>query len=180
MLKTQKDSITTTQKTVALLKTLVQQLVHNIHPLRLSERAAMAATANQSRIEGFGGGVSSQIKAEFIMEYCKRKFLDMNIPTTRHNLHATIMIFDHGSDAARFPKSFKEDKVKHQDKGLFASPELPKCVQESQQPLVNPRHALDWPSYTMDRKTIKINWDKKIIHLQSTTMRPRTRKVNSL
>ena len=104
------------------------------------------------------------------MEYCKRKFLDMNIPTTRHNLHATIMIFDHGSDAARFPKSFKEDKVKHQDKGLFASPELPKCVQESQQPLVNPRHALDWPSYTMDRKTIKINWDKKIIHRQSTTM----------
>ena len=100
------------------------------------------------------------------------------MPTVRHTPYAVVLSFDHASDAAKFAVGFNEDKAKHQDKVLIARPELPIFVQESQRPLVHARHCLYQASSVEERKTIKVDWEKKILYRQNTPIATQDYKGN--
>ena len=169
-LNKQKTGLEAAQAALSKFDTAIQYMMSNSHPLRAAEKAAMAATAHMTRISGFGGGVTEKTKADFLLDFCKQKFPALAVPTIRHTPYAVVLSFDHASDAAKFAVGFNEDKAKHQDKVLIARPELPIFVQESQRPLVHARHCLYQASSVEERKTIKVDWDKKIIYRQNTSI----------
>ena len=166
----QDDGFAAAQRAVAKMDTAIKHLMSNNHPLWAAEKAAMTATAHMLRISGFGGDVAEKTKADFLLDYCKQKFPKLKASTVRQTPYAVVLSFDHASDAAKFAVGFNEDKVKHQDRVLIARPELPIFVQESQRPLVHARHCLYQASSPEERKTIKVDWDKKIIYRQNTSI----------
>lgn len=110
------------------LQAQVENCVNNVHPIYLSERAAMISTAAQTRISGFKEG---QDGTKFIQEYVKSKLPNLGkISVTKNGPGTYVTSFASAEDAKKAAKAFRSDH--HQ---LSVRPQLPPVVLESQGPL---------------------------------------------
>ena len=98
----------------------------NTHPIYLAERAAMLATAEQTRISG----VKEQDGEKFLKDYMKTKFPNSSKISVTKSGPAFVATFASADEAKKVAKALKQD---HKD--LLVRPQLPPLVLESQGPL---------------------------------------------
>lgn len=148
------------------LQTQVEACVNNVHPIYLAERAAMLATAEQTRVGGFKEGDNGE---KFLQDYVKSKFPSFGKLSVSKNGPGTyVATFQKPEEAKSVAKSLRNDH-----KHLSVRPQLPSVVLESQGPLKRAYGALaelaksenlpDIDSKPFNIKDFKINFKERTI-----------------
>ena len=134
----------------------------NVHPIYLAERAAMLATAEQTRVGGFKDGDNGE---KFLQEYVKTKFPTFGKVSVNKNGPGTfVATFQKAEEAKIAAKSLRVDR-----KDLSVRPQLPSVVLESQGPLKRAYGALVELAKTeklpadLNLKEFKINYKERTI-----------------
>ena len=146
---------------IAHLQMQVSECICNVHPIYLAERAAMLATAEQTRVGGFKDGDNGE---KFLQEYVKTKFPSFGKISVNKNGPGTfVATFQKAEEAKIAAKSLREDR-----KDLSVRPQLPSVVLESQGPLKRAYGALVELAKSeklpdLNLKEFKINYKERTI-----------------
>ena len=95
-------------------------------------------------MQGWASTTAPDKRFQFLKDWLDSKMPDVEAgaPYMAHKQQAVVISFKDAATAAKIAREFIADKPSVDGKPIYCKPELPPMVIESQQPLVNVRHAL--------------------------------------